>query len=310
MLPVSLRRDVVDRLEQRRVGAEQRVDLGLAPDVELALLAFAVSVERGRERALAGEHLARQPLDRLLGAAAEQRILGVEPDLAEQLENLRIVVEHFLEVRREPALVRRVARIAAAEVIVDAALAHALHREQDGGAHELRAGAPIIAPEHVEHGGVGKFRRATDAAVLAVDLVQQGVGAAGDLNLGDLLAGLRLAHAGKRALQRLAVLADLLGLAAIGLVHHLQHLAEARPAPTWLRRKIGAAPEGLALRRQEHGERPAAVLTHERERALIDRIEVGAFLAIELDVDVELVHERCGVGVLEAFMRHDVAPMA
>ena len=41
----------------------------------------------------------------------------------EQLEELRVVVEHFLEMRHQPALVDRVAREAAAEMIVNAAFA-------------------------------------------------------------------------------------------------------------------------------------------------------------------------------------------
>src|SRR3546814_9463000 len=48
--PVPLRPHVVVRLEERRVLAEQFIDLGLGPDVELAFLAFAVGVEGSGER--------------------------------------------------------------------------------------------------------------------------------------------------------------------------------------------------------------------------------------------------------------------
>ena len=47
----------------------------------------------------------------------------------QQLEQLRVVVEHLLEMRHQPALVDRIAREAAAEMIVDAALADALERD-------------------------------------------------------------------------------------------------------------------------------------------------------------------------------------
>jgi hypothetical protein len=50
-------------------------------------------------------------------------------------------------------------------------------------------------------------------------------------------------------------------------------------------------------------------LARERERELIDRVEIGALLAIDLDVDEELVHERCRLGILEALMGHDVTPV-
>jgi hypothetical protein len=39
-------------------------------------------------------------------------------------------------------------------------------------------------------------------------------------------------------------------------------------------------------------------------------IDVGPLLAVNLDVDEELVHHRSDFGVFEALVRHDVAPMA
>ena len=46
------------------------------------------------------------------------------------------------------------------------------------------------------------------------------------------------------------------------------------------------------------------------QRGHIDLVDVRAFLAIDLDIHVEPVHDgRHGV-VLEAFMRHDMAPVA
>ena len=56
-----------------------------------------------------------------------------------QVDQQRVVVEHLLEVRDEPALVDRVAREAAAEVIVDAALADVGERGVDG----VRAAASL-----------------------------------------------------------------------------------------------------------------------------------------------------------------------
>ena len=53
------------------------LDLGQRPDVELALLAFGIGIERGREGALRRRHLAHQPADRLCGALAEERAVPV-----------------------------------------------------------------------------------------------------------------------------------------------------------------------------------------------------------------------------------------
>ena len=61
---------------------------------------------------------------------------------------------------------------------------------------------------------------------------------------------------------------------------------------------------------EEHGQRPAAAALGEQVvGGLINLIQIGALLAVHLDVDVQLVHDARGVRVLERFMSHDVAPM-
>ena len=118
------------------------------------------------------------------------------------------------------------------------------------------------------------------------------------------------AELAQRLLQGGDIRGDLVGVAVIGIGDGAQHLGEARPAPALLRREIGAAPEGMAVGRQEHGERPAALLAQQGQGRLIDGIEVGPLLAVDLDVDVELVHQRGRRLALEALMGHDMAPMA
>ena len=58
------------------------------------------------------------------------------------------------------------------------------------------------------------------------------------------------------------------------------------------------------------GERPAALFADEGERRLIDGVHVGPLFAVDLDVDEQRVHQRGDLGILEAFMRHHVAPVA
>jgi hypothetical protein len=109
-------------------------------------------------------------------------------------------------------------------------------------------------------------------------------------------------------------------VAAIGgdlrrfLVEDARHLGEdvgeARPAIACGRWKIRAAPNRRAVGSEEHGERPAALLAQRMERRHVDLVDVGAFLAVDLDVDEQAIHHRRGRLVLEALVRHDVAPVA
>src|SRR5438309_154396 len=42
---------------------------------------------------------------------------------------------------------------------------------------------------------------------------------------------------------------------------------------------------------------------------LVDRVEVGPFLAVDLDIDEELVHPLGDLRIFKALMRHDMTPM-
>ena len=75
--------------------------------------------------------------------------------------------------RHEPALVDGVAREAAAEMIVDAALGDMGEREVD---RLERIGEPVAqagAPQQLEELGLRKFRRAADAAIDRIDRLHQ-----------------------------------------------------------------------------------------------------------------------------------------
>ena len=74
--------------------------------------------------------------------------------------------------------------------------------------------------------------------------------------------------------------------------------------------KISAAPERLASWRQEHGQRPAAAFAKGVQSCHINMIDIGALLAIDLDVHEKLVHQGRGRFVLKTFVRHHMAPMA
>ncbi len=112
-----------------------------------------------------------------------------------------------------------------------------------------------------------------------------------------------LAHARRRG-------ADLLALGRPRLDDRLHDHPEARHALARLGREVGAAVERDAVGVQERGQRPAAVAGDALHGLHVDRVEVGALLAVHLDGDEVGVHERRGVVVLERLALHHVAPVA
>ena len=308
---IPFRRYVVDPGEELGVvRAKHLLDLGQAPHIELPLLALAVGVERRGKAPAFGDHLAHQPVDGLARADREQRIAGLAPRLGHQLEQQRVVVEHLLEMRHEPALVHAVAGEAAAEMIVDAAL-----RDMgEGERHRLdRIGQSVAetgAPQEGEELRLRKFRRAPDAAMCRVDELEQTPREILERSVARDRAGTRLELRRQRLLQRRRVLPHLVRLVAIDARDLLQHMRKGRPAVARVLGEVRAAPERLGVGGEEHGERPAALLAELVQRRHVDGVDVGTLLAVDLDVDEEVVHHLRGLAVLEALMRHHVAPMA
>ena len=213
--------------------------------------------------------------------------------------------------RREPALVDRIAGEAAAEMVVDAAERHPLERDEDAVPRLGVARAAGVAGEELDHHRIREFRRAGEAAMRRVEGADEAL--ADGVEIGKAkVAARRPAPPGlAEALdQEAPVVGDPLRLAVEDARHLAQHVDEARPAEFRLLREVGAAPERLAAGGQEHGQRPAALLAEEMQRAHVDVVDVGALLAVDLDVHEELVHDRRDALVLEALMGHDVAPMA
>ena len=288
--------------------AEHEVELLRRPDEELALLALAVGVLRAREGALGRHHLAQHPLAAL---ARDPRVLGVarrEVALEVRRHEQRVVVEHLLEVGDQPLLVGRVAMEAPAELVVHAARSHAIERVRGHGQRGriLRA-QPVTQHEPDVH-GVRELGRAAEAAPLGVVvLAEHGVGQRERVRVEVACRHLRLAdHVAERA----AALGDALAIVAPGEAQRLHDLRPARASVAAHGREVGAAEERLELRREEHAHGPAARARHGLHGLHVDVVEVRALLAVDLDVDEVLVHQRRDLRVLEALVLHHVAPVA
>ena len=251
-----------------------------------------------------------EPTDGLAGACGVERLWRAMMDKREELEELRVVVQHLFEMRHQPALVDRVAGKSAAEVIVDAALADSVEGGFDQGEIAWLAGAQACPPQELEQGGIGEFWGTLHAAV---DRVDGSAGAAGNgVEFGqaeDHAAG-RPGGVVEALHERGAVLLDLARLFAKQAGELTQDVDESRAPVTGGFGKIGATPHGLAVGGEKHGQRPAALLAQKVKGRHVDLVDVGALFAIDFDVDEQVVHHRGGGVVFETLVGHDVAPMA
>jgi hypothetical protein len=115
----------------------------------------------------------------------------------------------------------------------------------------------------------------------------------------------------QRAAHRLVLRQHLAALLAPGAADVLHQVDEARQLVARRLGEIGAGEKRRLVRGQEHRERPAAAaLGQQLVRGLVDLVEIGTLLAVDLDVDEQPVHHRRHLGVLETVVRHHVAPVA
>ena len=156
---------------------------------------------------------------------------------------------------------------------------------------------------------MGELGGAAEAAVPGIALLDE----PGDRLADHVGAGLRPLREGLRP-QRSGDLGggplDVGAAVPEGVVGGLEDGGKAGHAPARLGGEVGAAEEGGPAGGQEDGHRPAPLAGDGLDRLHVDRVEVGALLAIDLDVDEELVHQSGDPSVLEELVGHDVAPVA
>ena len=296
------------------VGVEQlRHPVG-GPHVILAFLSLGVGVARGGEAAFDGSHVRQHPV------RGESRHVG-KVCLAGRLKGLRVegqqqavVVQHLLEVRDLPLPVDGVAAESSADVVEDPAFGHAA---QGVRRHPQRVGVRFGAVSRAQQPGdrlcVGKLRRRAKTAEVRVEgpgepAAQGGKG----LGAGRFSGRLRRRQASEHLDEPLTLCAHL--VAPLGIVARDagQQLAEGRQAVARRVREVGAAEERApVLGIEKHRERPAAAaLSQQLLGGLVDLVDVRALLAVDLDVDEQVIHQLGGGRVLEGFVCHDVTPVA
>ena len=305
--------DTVRSHEVVRFCAQHVMDFGWRPDEELAFFSLAVGVLRGVEAAGRAGHLPHDVVQDLLGDGAVERLAGHLPSVQVDAGQLGVVVEHLLEMRRQPVIVHRIAMESAAELVVHAAAGHGLQRLGD---HLQRQGVirgAVIAQQELEDHGLGELRRAAPATLTMVKSLPDVL----DCGFQRLPRHLFTFRAGAHTTllldsfhQLLAALDQPLPPVAPAVGHGQQHVGERRHPVAAGGREVGAAVEGLAIRREEHRHGPAAAAGQRLHTAHVDAIQVRPLLAVHLDADEMLVQDRRHVIVLEGFVGHHVAPMA
>src|SRR5205814_4719655 len=91
------------------------------------------------------------------------------------LQQLGIVIRHFLKVGNEPALVHRVAVEAAGELVVDAAAGHFFERGFRYSEQMFFFGLLVALEQEINRWGMREFWRAAEAAILNVEELRDGL---------------------------------------------------------------------------------------------------------------------------------------
>ena len=210
-------------------------------------------------------------------------------------EQLRVVLEHLLEVRFRPVASRRVSEEAALDVVVHAAARHRVERPLQHRRELGRAVTTVLVEQEAQDVHLRELRFAAEAAVLGVVLPAD---KRAD-HVDDLRRYVpRLWRARDRLLSAAVVDAslDVVALESPEIrdgddraVHRLG--VEVRPAV-----------HDLAVGRQERGRGPAA--------HVVAAVDVGALVVVDADRDVAVVDLADDVGIAVARLVHHVAPVA
>ena len=128
----------------------------------------AVGVLRGIEAAIGMRQLAAHVLQGVLGDLREEPVAGGLRGLEVRQHQLRLVVQHLLEVRDTPRLVDRVAVKAAPHVVAHTAQRHRAKGVERQIARHRLACTGVLAQQEQQLAGPRELRRAAKPAVPGV----------------------------------------------------------------------------------------------------------------------------------------------
>ena len=209
-LPVAARPHVVRGAEEGRRRPQVARHLLERPGVGGPFDALRVGVLAGRERTVRQGQLARHVVQRVLHDRPVARLAGELPRVEVGAGELGVVVEHLLEVGHQPLPVGRVAREAAAQLVVDAAVGHgvqgAAHHRQRRLVGRLGHGADEERLD--EHGRRGTWGRRPSRRGLGSKLASRAATAVGQparVQVPAALAGIARVRADRRARRDLLV---------------------------------------------------------------------------------------------------------
>ena len=315
---VAIGRDVPDVFDERRVDgvSDDLIDLTWGPDERQSLLPIRVGVLPRGEPALGQGQLAVHVPQRRARHVGVLRVVRRHGRVRVRAGQQCVVVEHLLEVRHEPVTVDGVAMEAPADLVADAAVGHAVEREARHVLPVAAASAIVTAEQEWEDRTRRELRRTAEATVHLIehrrelgDRAVDHLATRGVVVLG-LLAGVAVVRRLQRRRDALGLRLDVTTTLAIRLADGVHHLLEARHPGPVLRRKVRAAVEGPAVGGEPHRHRPAAVAGQADDGLHVERVHVGALLAIHLHVDEQAIHHRRRLDVLERLVRHHVTPVA
>src|SRR5439155_3244837 len=226
-------------------------------------------------------------------------------------EQAGVVIGRFLVVRNNPALVHRITVEPAADLVVDAAAAHAFERRRHRVQQPALTSFKVGVQQQVDGARVRKLGRLAEPAVPRVKRPPDAFDdALGDRRAGLLAVRLELLDTAQSLGDPLGAVQNFALMSAVIVGDAFEHALHSGASVAVVRGEVRAAVKGLPVRGEERRERPAPLPSEGAHGHLVSRMDVRPLVAVDLDGDVVLVDDACEFLVLVTLPVHDVAPVA